>query len=330
MWESDGRVRGEGCAGRRAPLWHACRTVAESAQTRRPGPDPGTIRRDPGPRPIPSGSSETRVIRPPAIASRPARRGGALWLLAACGTLPLSAAADESCRPGAPRADRLAGLGIRGELILASGRRAVLSDLRWPDDPAADAAARAWLLPFRESPLTLTERGGEDRWGRRRVDAVAEGSEPTDLAGGLITAGLAQADPGEADLLCRPALRALEAAPRAAGRGLWKTGAIGATDAAALNAHAGRYAVAEGRILHVGERSARTYLDFAPRGAQGLTVTVQKRTWRGLAEHGLTAAALKGRLVRVRGTVEMGRGPVIDLTGRDAIEIVEGERALRR
>ncbi|KQT50150.1 DNA-binding protein [Methylobacterium sp. Leaf456] len=260
----------------------------------------------------------------------PARRGGALWLLAACGALPLPAQADESCRTGAARADRLAGLGIRGELILASGRRAVFSDLRWPDEPEADAAARAWLLPFRDAPLTLTERGGEDRWGRRRVDAVTEGAEPADLAGGLIAAGLAQADPGEAEALCRPSLRALEATPRADGLGLWKDGAILATDAAALTARAGRFTVTEGHILHVGERSARTYLDFAPRGAQGLTVTVQKRTWRRLAEHGLSAATLRGRFVRVRGTVEMRRGPVIDLDTRDAIEVVEGERALRR
>lgn len=271
---------------------------------------------------------------PPAIATRrppgPARRGGALWLLAACGALPFSVAADESCRPGAARADRLAGLGSRGELILASGRRAVLSDLRWPDEPEAEAAARAWLLPFRDRPLALTERGGEDRWGRRRVDAVTEGTEPADLAGGLIAAGLVHADPGEADTLCRPSLRALEAAPRAAGLGLWGAAAVEASDAVALTARAGRFTVTEGRILHVGERSARTYLDFAPRGAQGLTVTVQKRTWRRLAEHGLSAATLKGRLVRVRGTVEIGRGPVIDLGSRDAIEIVEGERALRR
>uniref|UniRef100_UPI001E51C99D DNA-binding protein n=1 Tax=Methylobacterium sp. Leaf118 TaxID=2876562 RepID=UPI001E51C99D len=178
----------------------------------------------------------------------------------------------------------------------------------------------------------LRERGGEDRWGRRRVDALAEaeGVQPEDLAGALVAAGLAYADPGEADALCRPALRALEAGPRAAGLGLWAAPALDARDPVALMARIGRFAVVEGRIRHVGERAARTYLDFAPRGETGLTVTVQKRTWRTLAEHGLSAATLKGRLVRVRGTVEAGRSPLIDLVGRDAIEVVEGERAPRR
>jgi hypothetical protein len=274
------------------------------------------------------------VPRPPSgrIDGSTLRRGGSLRLLAAlCGMLPLGgAAADDACRGGPARADRLAGLGPRGELVLASGMRAVLSDLRWPDGAEDDAAARAWLLPFRDRPLVLTDRGGADRWGRHRVDAVTDDAAPEDLAGGLIAAGLAYADPGEADALCRSGLRGLEAAPRAAGIGIWGSGTVAATDATALAARAGRFTLIEGRISHVGERSARTYLDFAPRGAQGLTVTVQKRTWRRLADHGLSAATLKGRLVRIRGTVEMGRGPVIDLTGRDAIEVVEGEQALRR
>lgn len=270
---------------------------------------------------------------------RTGRRGAQAlaWILAtACGgslnSFSVSAApgAEETCRPAAAREDRLADVGRRGELILASGRRAVLSGLRWPDEPALDARARAWLMPFRGASLMLTERGPEDRWGRRRADGIAGEAEPVDLAAGLVAAGLAYADADEADALCRPALRTLEAAPRAAGLGLWAGLPLAATDAAALSARAGRFAVVEGRILHVGERSARTYLDFARRGEQGLTVTVQKRTWRTLSEHGLSAATLKGRLVRIRGMVEIGRGPLIDLAGVEGIEVVEGERALRR
>ncbi|WP_458438440.1 thermonuclease family protein [Methylorubrum extorquens] len=275
---------------------------------------------------ISSHGSRTSRGRAPALV---------LLLAAACGAPGGASSAsrvEEACRPSASRDDRLAEIGPRGELRLASGRRAVLSGLRWPDEPALDAAARTWLHAFRGAPLVLTERGGEDRWGRRRADAIgiAGEAEPVDLAGGLVAAGLAYADSGEADTLCRPALRAVEAAPRAAGLGLWAGGPLAATDAAALSGRAGRFTVVEGRILHVGERSARTYLDFARRGEQGLTVTVQKRSWRILGEHGLSAATLKGRLVRIRGMVEIGRRPFIDLAGVDGIEVIEGERALRR
>lgn len=268
---------------------------------------------------------------------RPGRRAAlaAPRLIVACALFAapqsgLAASADGACRAGASRDDSLAGLGPRGELVLASGRRARLSDLRWPDRPDQDEAARNRLLAFRGLPLAVTERGSEDRWGLRRIDGIAGGAEPVDLAGELIAAGLATADPGEADGLCRPGLRALESAPREAGRGVWAGGAVAATDLAGLTARAGRFAVVEGRILHVGERSSRTYLDFARRGEPGLTVTVQKRTWRSLSEHGLSAAALRGRFVRIRGMVEIGRGPLVELAGVEAIEVVEGERALRR
>lgn len=268
---------------------------------------------------------------------RPGRRAApaASRLIVACALFAapqtgLAASADGACRAGASRDDSLAGLGPRGELVLASGRRARLSDLRWPDRPDQDEAARNRLLAFRGLPLAVTERGSEDRWGLRRIDGIAGGAEPVDLAGELIAAGLATADPGEADGLCRPGLRALESAPREAGRGVWAGGAVAATDLAGLTARAGRFAVVEGRILHVGERSSRTYLDFARRGEPGLTVTVQKRTWRSLSEHGLSAAALRGRFVRIRGMVEIGRGPLVELAGVEAIEVVEGERALRR
>ncbi len=81
----------------------------------------------------------------------------------------------------------------------------------------------------------------------------------------------------------------------------------------------------EGTVRHVGERGTRTYLDFVPRGGDGLTVTVTKRTWRTMAAHGLTADSLHGTRVRVRGIIEIGRGPVIAAATPDAIEVLHGQ-----
>ncbi|MBE7203519.1 MAG: DNA-binding protein [Parafilimonas terrae] len=206
-------------------------------------------------------------------------------------------------------------------MTLASGAHAVLSSLRWPDE---DAAAHAWLDAFTGHRIALVPRGEADRWGRQRIDAVAEDSE-ADLAGGLIAAGLAYADPGEADSLCRPALRLVEAVARARGLGLWRTPPLLAEDGAALRRLAGRFGVVEGRIRHVGERSARTYLDFVPRGADGLVVIVTKRTWRALAGRGLTAATLRDRRVRVRGIIELWHGPTIEAATADAMEVLDDE-----
>jgi endonuclease YncB( thermonuclease family) len=249
---------------------------------------------------------------------------------------PRSATPECLAAPG--RVEVLDAVGPRGEIRLASGARVVPDSLRWPDEPEAAAAARAWLDTHRGAGVTVVPRGPPDRWDRVRADlSTAEGD--TDLAGGLIGAGLAFADSNEADSLCRPALRLVEAAARARRLGLWRAPALSADDGPALRTRAGRFTVVEGRVLRVGERSARTYLDFGPRGADVLTVTVSKRTWRMVRARGLSAASLEGRRVRVRGILEVWRGPTLE-AGADGIEVLgeperpeagpEGERGLRR
>ena len=235
------------------------------------------------------------------------------------GDTPRASAGE--CTAGSARREVIAGIGPRGEIRFASGARAVLSSLRWPDD---DAASRAELETFAGRALLVVPRGVADRWGREHVDALTEDGE-ADPAGRLIAAGLAFADPGEADALCRPALRQVEAAARSRGLGVWRAPRPGAEDGAALRALAGRFAVVEGLIRHVGERPGRTYLDFAPRGADGLVVTVPKRTWREMAARGLTASTLSARRVRVRGIVELWRNPTIEAATADAIERLDDE-----
>ncbi|UMY15744.1 DNA-binding protein [Methylobacterium organophilum] len=241
-----------------------------------------------------------------------------------------AAQAAESCRSGIARTERLQGLGPRGELVLADGGRIVLSGIGWPEDEATAAEAGAWLSGHRGSLLRLTPRGEADRWGRIPADAVTEGEEPVDLGAGLVASGLAYADAGEVDRLCRPALLALEEAPRKAGLGVWREGVFDAARAEELGTRPGRFVVAAGRVRSVGERRSRTYLNFSARGEAGLSVTVTKRTWRSMRERGLSAETLKGRFVRVRGMLEIWRGPILDIASADMIEVLEGDRAPRR
>ena len=276
------------------------------------------------------------------ISESAGRLGAALALtLGAAIPVPGQAApraGASECVAGPARQDVLEAVGPRGEIRLASGMRAVPDSLRWPDTPEAAAAARAWLDGWRGAPVTVVPRGQPDRWDRVRADLQRLEAD-ADLAGGLIAAGLAFADAGEADTLCRPALRLVEASARARRLGLWRDPAPAATDGPALRTYAGRFAVVEGAVRRVGERSARTYLDFGPRGADVLTVTVSKRTWRMVCARGLSAASLEGRRVRVRGILEVWRSPTLEIAA-DGIEVLgetdrpeagpEGERGLRR
>lgn len=265
----------------------------------------------------------------------------AALVMAVLGIAPAQAAGrtgDAACLAGPARLEVLDGVGPRGEIRLASGARVILDSLRWPEASDLAGEAQAWLDARRGARLTVIPRGEPDRWGRERAD-IQVGDGDDDLAGGLIAAGLAFADANEADLLCRPALRLLEASARARGLGLWRGPVLSATDGAALRIGSGHFAVVEGRVRHVGERGARTYLDFGALGADALTVTVSKRTWRMVRARGLSAASLEGRSVRVRGVLEVWRAPILEAAA-DAIEVLneadrpeagpEGERGLRR
>ena len=134
------------------------------------------------------------------------------------------------CLSGDGRTETLSAVEPRGELALASGARAVLGSVRWPDDPEIAKAATERLLALRGRPLTVVARGEADRWGRLRIDALSEADGPVDLAGDLVGAGLAQVDAGEGDALCRPGLLAVEEAARTAGLGLWHQPSLEASD----------------------------------------------------------------------------------------------------
>uniref|UniRef100_UPI000346FCFA thermonuclease family protein n=1 Tax=Methylobacterium sp. B34 TaxID=95563 RepID=UPI000346FCFA len=287
------------------------------------------------------------------VRGRPLATSMATLLAAALAAAPpcparaASRAGSSACATRPARDEVVAEIGPRGEIRMVSGLRAVLDSLRWPDTLEAASAARTWLEARRGARVTVVPRGQPDRWERARADLlVAEGDiaesadlSGADLAGGLIGAGLAYADANEADSLCRPGLCLVEAAARARGLGLWSAARPAAGDGRALREKVGHFVVAEGRIRHVGERGARTYLDFAARGTDGLTVTVSKRTWRMMRARGLSAASLEGRRVRVRGLLEVRRGPTLEvaLDGLETLEETdrpeadpEGERGLRR
>ncbi|WP_246775654.1 DNA-binding protein [Methylobacterium aquaticum] len=256
---------------------------------------------------------------------------GLLLLAGAAGAASPRGREPPACRGRIAGEDRIEAVAARGELVLASGRRARLDGVRWPDDPAAAEAARAWLAGQAGRLLATREAPEPDRWGRVILDAAVSEGEPVDLAGGLVAAGLVPVDAGEGDSLCRPGLLALEAAARRGGLGLWAASPpVPTEEVARLAAMVGRFAIVEGRVRNVGERERRTYLNFAPFGTEGVTVTVSKRTWRNMLERGFSSPALRGRRVRARGIVELWRGPTLDIGAAEMIEMLDEEQAPRR
>lgn len=203
-----------------------------------------------------------------------------------------------------------------GRIVLESGRVLRLADIRLADE----TAALRRLGSLQGAEVAGSASAAADRWGRRRARLLlAQGG--ADLAGQLVGEGLAMVDPGEEDDLCRPSLLATEDEARAAGRGIWAREApLAAKDPEAIAERAGRFAVIEGRIVSVGERARWTYLNFGRDFARDFAVSIPRRRWDRMKREGLSASALTGRRVRVRGIVEMRRAPGMEIATADVIE----------
>jgi hypothetical protein len=220
--------------------------------------------------------------------------------------------------PAAPdRITRIAG----GVVELESGLVLRLADIRLAENDALPEALHAWAAGFAGAAVRVAAAPA-DRWGVRRGRVlVGAGEGGIDLAELLVAEGLAMVDPGEADGLCRPDLLGIENTTRSGRLGLWHEPVlVAADDTAALTARTGRFTIVEGRVVSVGERAGRTYLNFTRFGMGGFALTIPRRIWTALARLGVSAESLRGRRVRVRGVPEMWRTPTMEMVAPDMLE----------
>lgn len=256
--------------------------------------------------------------------------------LVAATTLAGTPRAAERCAPPAGGETRLTSISEDGDIVLADGRVARLAFADVPDG-FADAARTRITSALGETVRVIHIGTTSDRWGRILAlifpsKSVAEaGHEEGSLATILVRAGLARvkSEPmsGADGLQCFKALLASETAARRDRAGLWadpRYALKDAADTAGLLALTGSFAVFEGRIVSVGERRERIYLNFGKRWSEDTTVTIPQRVWSQLASRDLTAKTLNGRRVRVRGTVESRDGPLVEVVTPDQIELVDG------
>ncbi len=188
---------------------------------------------------------------------------------------------------------------------------------------AARDAASSWLegqtlfLPAPAPP--------EDRWGRITAPLHLGGQTgPKSLAEALVGAGLMRVAPLARDP-CGRALLAAEARARQAKLGLWADpyySVLAAANPAAVLARSGEFVIVEGRIMRLGQTSARFYLDFGPTRGVDLSVTVSKQTAKAFQQAGLPVETLPGQRVRLRGFVDSRPGPQIEIGGPEALDVI--------
>ena len=216
------------------------------------------------------------------------------------------------------------------ELLLDDGRRATLAGLEFPS-PSAELrqAMSRWL----SGQMVFVGPTRQDRWGR--FPALIFAADGTGTSSGFIAVGVAAIDAGLARyrpdpvaVSCRATYLAAEARARSRRTGVWSNpdllpvDADGPEAAAVLPQRRGLTLV-EGVVRSTGAGPRAIYLNFGHRRATDFTVVISRRFSYNRPDSGFDPAQLIGRRVRVRGLIDTARGPRIEITGPEEIEIVD-------
>jgi endonuclease YncB( thermonuclease family) len=197
--------------------------------------------------------------------------------------------------------------------LTTDGREVRLAGIETPGRKAALEAL------IGGKPVTLKRTGkGDDRYGR----ILAYGTlGDASIEEQLLRAGDAYVASRVGSKGCADALFAAERTAREAKRGLWADPELGPKSAAnrdEISRVKGQFAVIEGLVQSVRESGGAVYLNFGTYYTRDFSVTVLKRNAARLSPK-----QLEGKQVRVRGVVEMRRGPFIEVERPEQIETIE-------
>ena len=252
-----------------------------------------------------------------------------------------SAQSETACPQAGTSRAAVANIDERLEITLTDGRTLRLAGLEpprpTPNAPDFDTAARDALRLRAGGEIAFVPLAQKpDRWGRIPAfvffDAPTPGAPPISAANVLLAGGFARYMPEPEARPCRTALLAAEAAARAAKLGLWRDpfyAIIAATDRDAFAERAATNVIVEGRLVAVDQGPLRTNLQFAPRRERAFSVTILKRHIKIFEQAGYDFHALIGRMLRVRGLLDLRFGPQIEISSADEIELIPEARDAR-
>ena len=172
--------------------------------------------------------------------------------------------------------------------------------------------------------LTLYSKdGAPDRYGRLTVQAFVDLQW---LQGDLLRRGNALSSGLGVGSECQKRMLLAERQAEAAKLGIWGNDPnpnLGADDLESLAEKFGYFVLVKGKVLSVGDRSRRLYLNFGQKWSQDFTVSVVKKGSGAFKGDVARLASLKNKTVRVRGILEERQGPLIRLVDEAQIEILE-------
>ncbi len=254
-------------------------------------------------------------------------------------TVALSRPEDTfSCNTALIKKARVVKVDDRGILHLQDGDRVHLAGIlpvkfyRHATSPMARKlnrlARQATRLIRREVEGRQVElhRSGRQRDRYDRLLAHVYGENGNWLQGLLLRAGLARSLSFADSHACMRQMLALEAKARQQRRGLWDFALftpLSAQQTRELMRKRYRFALVEGRVNKVARVKKWLFLNFGRDWHDDFTIAIRRKYIRTIERSGLDLQGLAGRRVRVRGWIERWNGPLIKVTHRQQIEVLD-------
>lgn len=271
------------------------------------------------------------------LARRPSRR----WVLAAAAAL----LSPPLLPPGAAGAEPLLAIAFEAKVtevidgdtvVLDDGTEVRLVGTQAPKLPLGRPGYPTWpLAPEAKTKLEEVVLGrrvglgfGGNEWDRhgRRLAQLWR-SDGLWVQGTMVESGFARVYGFADNRALVPELLALERKARAKRLGIWGHPYYAVLSARELERSAEElvdsFQLVEGRIADAAVVRDRAYLNFGSDWDSDLTAVLQPETVDLFLDEGVDPAGLGGRLVRIRGWVELYKGPMIEITYPEQIEVLE-------
>lgn len=188
----------------------------------------------------------------------------------------------------------------------------------WPLAAAAKAAMEKLSLG-REASLGYGGRR-EDRYGRLLAQVFVDGAW---LQGEMIRLGMARVYSFADNTACIAALLALEREARDARRGIWGLDWYAVQEAGPEVGPYGSFQLVEGRVAEVAVVRGRLYINYGQDWRTDFTVSAAPKARARFDREGFDYAGLQGRRIRVRGWIDKRNGPLMPLSHREQIELLD-------
>jgi micrococcal nuclease len=217
-----------------------------------------------------------------------------------------------------------------GTVALADGRQVRLSGILAPAPPLGGAPGTVWRRAEQAKSalgelaigrrVALREAGdATDRYGRIRAQLYRD--DGLWLQGEMLRRGLARVAGRVDDRGLVPEMLRIEAAARAARRGLWSDPAYAIRRPEEAGRFVESFELVEGTVVEGDKVKGQIFLNLGPDWHSAFAIHVPRTAAALFKAEGLDPLSLKGRTVRVRGWIRYDRRPLIDVLYPEAIEL---------